>query len=196
MLKVAREHAEKRNITNVEFRACDVSELPFGDNSFDAISCRFGFMFFPDMELAAREMVRVLKPGGRLATSVWDQPEKNFWVTVSMKTIAKYIEMPTPQPGGPGMFRCAEPGLMKTIFEKAGLKNVQEKTVDSKLRSGTAERYWDMMTEIGAPIVAALGKADEVTRDLITREVIAQVRERYPGEVAIDAGAIVISGNK
>jgi SAM-dependent methyltransferase len=47
MLAVARENAERRGITNVETRACDVCELPFADNAFDAISCRFGFMFSP-----------------------------------------------------------------------------------------------------------------------------------------------------
>lgn len=80
MLEIARENATQRGIKNIETRACDVCELPFADNTFDAISCRFGFMFFPDMLLAAKEMVRVLKPGGRMATSVWNVPEKNFWL--------------------------------------------------------------------------------------------------------------------
>src|SRR6187551_1741586 len=52
MLEIARENAAHRGITNIETIACDVCELPFPDNSFDAISCRFGFMFFPDMHLA------------------------------------------------------------------------------------------------------------------------------------------------
>ena len=47
MLEVARENAAKRGIKNFKTTVCDVSELPFPDNSFDAVSCRFGFMFFP-----------------------------------------------------------------------------------------------------------------------------------------------------
>ena len=58
MLTIAKENAAKRSISNIETKACDVCELPFTDNSFDAISCRFGFMFFPDMQLAANEMAR------------------------------------------------------------------------------------------------------------------------------------------
>ena len=69
MLEVARENASRRGIKNLEIIASDVSELPFADNSFDSISCRLGFMFFPDMSNAAKEMVRVLKPGGRIATA-------------------------------------------------------------------------------------------------------------------------------
>lgn len=197
MLKIAGEHAAKRGIRNIETIACDVCELPFEDNRFDALSCRFGFMFFPDMQLAAREMIRVLKPGGRLATSVWDVPEKNFWVTAIMGTIRKNMELPPVPPDAPGMFRCAEPGLMKRIFENAGFRNITETTVSSKLRSGTAEVYWNMMTEVGAPIVAALSKADETLREKIRNEVLVQVAQRYPdGQVAIDAGAVVISAEK
>ena len=196
MLLIAKENAERRGITNVETMACDVCELPFADNSFDAISCRFGFMFFPDMQLAANEMLRVLKPGGRLATSVWNVPEKNFWVTAMMGTINKNMELPPPVPGAPGMFRCAKPGLMKDVFEKAGFKNIAEKEVASKLNSGTVEIYWNMMTEVGAPIVAALSKADDTLREKIKKEVVELVSQHYPGHVSIDAGAIVISAKK
>ena len=196
MLKIAKENAAKRGINNIETKACDVCELPFADNSFDAISCRFGFMFFPDMQLAADEMLRVLKPGGRIASSVWNVPEKNFWVTATMGTINKNMELPAPPPGPPGMFRCAKPGLMKEIFEKAGFKNVTEKEVLSKLNSGTVETYWNMITEVGAPVVAALSKADDAMQQKIRKEVFELVSKRYPGTVAIEASAIVISAEK
>jgi len=91
MLEIARANAVTRGLHNIETRACDVCELPFDDNTFDAISCRFGFMFFPDMTLAAKEMARVLKPGERIAASVWNVSEKNFWVTAIMCTLAKTI---------------------------------------------------------------------------------------------------------
>ncbi len=197
MLAIARENAAFRNIGNIQTVACDVCELPFEDDSFDAISCRFGFMFFPDMQLAANEMARVLKPGGRMATSVWNLPEKNYWVTAMMGTIAKNMEMPQPPPGSPGMFRCSKPGLMKAIFEEAGFKNIREQEVLTQLNAGTVETYWNMMTEVGAPIVAALSKADEATRKKIKNEVFELLEHRFPdGNVAIDGSAIVISAEK
>ena len=197
MLEIAKENARQRGISNIETIACDVSELPFADNRFDAISCRMGFMFFPDMQLAASEMARVLKPGGRIATSVWDIPEKNFWVTATMGTINKNMELPQPASGAPGMFRCSKPGLMRSIFESAGFKNIKEQQVTSKMNSGTVETYWNMMTEVGAPIVAALSKADDTMREKIKKEVFELINQKFPdGNVAIDTNAIVISAEK
>lgn len=197
MLQVAREHAAHRNIDNIETQVCDVCELPFGDNTFDAISCRFGFMFFPDMLLAAKEMARVLKPGGRIATSVWNVPEKNFWVTAIGGTINKNMQLPPPTPGAPGMFRCAKPGMIQDLFKQAGLKNTSEKEIEGALNCGTPGVYWDMMTDVAAPFVAALSKADDTMRDKIRREVAQLVKDKYPGDnIKIDCSALVIYGEK
>ena len=197
MLSIAREAAAKRGITNIETVACDVCELPFADNRFDAVSCRFGFMFFPDMQLAATEVHRVLKKDGLFATSVWNTPDKNFWVTALMSTIAKNIEMPPPVPGAPGMFRCATPGMMRTVFEQAGFRNVQEKEVALTMNSGTIDNYWNMMTEVGAPIVAALSKASDVTVQTIKAQVYELVKEKYGTDnIALQASAVIISGEK
>ena len=197
MLTIAKENAAQRGIKNIETRACDVCELPFADNTFDAISCRFGFMFFPDMLLAAKEMVRVLKPGGRIATSVWNVPEKNFWVTAIMGTINKNMELPAPPPGSPGMFRCAKDDLMTNLFQQAGLKHIAVTEVAGKLNCKTTDVYWNMMTEVGAPIVAALSKADEAMKEKIKKEVFELVNKKYPaGDFKIDSSALVIYGEK
>ncbi len=197
MLKIACENAVNRGIMNFETVNCDISSLPFEDNSFDAVSCRFGFMFFPDMLLAAREMFRVLKPGGRIAASVWNVPEKNFWVTAVMGTINNLMQLPPAPVGAPGMFRCAKEGLMQALFQQTGLKNIRQKEVTGKLPCGTADVYWSFMTEIAAPVVAALNSADETMRQMIKDEVLKKVNEKYPfGNVKIDSSAIVIYGEK
>jgi SAM-dependent methyltransferase len=149
------------------------------------------------MLLAAKEMFRVLKPGGRIATSVWNVPEKNFWVTVTMGTINKNVELPAPPPGSPGMFRCAKDGFISDLFLQAGLKNISQKEVAGKLNSITTDAYWSMMTEVAAPIVAGLSKADEATREKIKREVYQALNLKYPdGNIAIESSALVIYGEK
>jgi ubiquinone/menaquinone biosynthesis C-methylase UbiE len=197
MLEVARERAEERGITNIETRACDVSQLPFADNTFDAISCRFGFMFFPDMLRGAKEMVRVLKPGGRLATAVWNVPEENFWVTAIMGTIARNVQLDTPPPDAPGMFRCAGSGFMESLLAQAGLKNISAREITGSLNASSIDVYWNFMTEVAAPVVAGLSKADDATKAKIKREVYQAVNEKFPsGEVGLVGNALVLSGEK
>ena len=197
MLAVARENAAQRSIPNFETQVADVCELPFSDSSFDAISCRFGFMFFPDMALAAHEMARVLKPGGRVATAVWAGPEQNFWVTASMGIINQHLHLSPPPPGAPGMFRCAQPGLIAGLFRQAGLRNVTETAVPTMLPAGTAAVYWEMMTEVAAPVAGALAQASPQQQADIRHDVLALIQERYPsGPVAIPAGTLVIYGEK
>src|SRR5215218_7001294 len=121
MLDSAREAAAARGLANVEFREADASALPFDDASFDSVSCRFGFMFFPDLAAAAREIARVLRPGGVVSTSVWAGPESNEWAVVPMMIIAGVVDVPRPPPDAPGLFRCAAPGFVPELFRGAGL---------------------------------------------------------------------------
>lgn len=65
-------------------------------------------MFFPDMLLAAKEILRVLKPGGKFATTVWSSAEKNFWATAISETISKHMQLSAPAPEFPGIFVVAK----------------------------------------------------------------------------------------
>ena len=196
MLQVASEKAAERGIKNLETKVVDACEIPFADNTFDAISCRLGFMFFPDMLLAAKEMTRVLKSGGRIAITVWGSPEKNFWITCIMQNIKNYIEMPPPPEGAPGMFRCAKAGIVSELFKQAGLKNISEKEIIGKMNCHNAEEYWDFMTDIAAPFVEALSHTDGETKEKIRVGVVNSMNEKYPGNTAIDTSGIIICGEK
>ncbi len=197
MLEVAREFADEHDIENIEFKVADVSDLPFEDNFFDKVSCRMGFMFFPDMQLAANEMFRVCKAGGKVATSVWAAPESNEWTTIMMKTLSNNIEMSQPPQGAPGMFRCAKPGLIKELFEKAGFKNVEEEIIKGKLNYDSAEQYWQIMIDVAAPVIGALSKADETTRQKIRNELFATCNNKISdGRLIMNFASLIISGEK
>ena len=87
MLDVAARRADAQGITNIETKVCSADDLPFGDAIFDSVSVRFGYMFFPDVPKATAECARVLKPGGRICSSVWVKPEENPWTSILMRAI-------------------------------------------------------------------------------------------------------------
>ena len=83
---------------------------------------------------------------------------------------------------------------MTELFSQAGLRKVSKNYVPGKLRSGTTDIYWSMMTEVAAPVVAALNSADDDMKEKIKKEVY---NEKYPdGNVIMDSGSIVVYGVK
>jgi ubiquinone/menaquinone biosynthesis C-methylase UbiE len=195
MLAVAEENAQKRGIKNFETICCDVSALPFVNDTFTAITCRFGFNLFPDMNLALTEMFRVLKSGGRIVTSVWNVPGKNPWVSTSMQTMIIMLQLTPPAPGAPGIYRCSQPGLMAELFANAGLKNIQQQEVKGKLQFENSTTYWSFITETSSPV--AFFKADETLQQQIKQTVLDKVsQENYNGKIALESNAIIIFGEK
>ena len=82
MLDVARRRADERSLRNVVVRECSADDLPFADGAFDSLSCRFGLMFVPDVDVAVREMARVVRSGGRVCVAVWAEPAANPWANI------------------------------------------------------------------------------------------------------------------
>lgn len=197
MLAVTAENAARRGLRNVETRVCDAGALPFADASVDAVLCRFGFMFFPDVAAAAREFARVAKPGARICAAVWGEPAKNPWATTIMETIARHVAMPAPPPDSPGLFRCAPSGYMRKVFAEAGLRDITEKEVSCEMTHDTPERYWEFMNDIAAPVVAGLAKADGAAREEIRAEVLDLARQFLrDGAVRMRSSGTVIVGTR
>jgi SAM-dependent methyltransferase len=188
MLDIATRRAGALGITNVETRVCSADDLPFDDATFDSVSVRFGYMFLPDLAQATAEFARVLKPGGRLCSSVWVKPEENPWTTIALQGIATEAVLRPPDPDGPHMFRCAAPGYVSALYEAAGLRDVAEWDVGVELVTSSPEEYWEMISEHVSLAAAALEHVDEPARERIAGVVIAGVgvyddgdRVRVPG---------------
>jgi SAM-dependent methyltransferase len=197
MLDIATRRARAQGIDNVETKVCSADDLPFDDATFDGVSVRFGYMFFPDVAKATAEFARVLKPGGRLCSSVWVKPEENPWTTIAMQAIATEAVVAPPDPDGPNMFRCAAPGCVGALYESAGLSDVAEWDVGVELVTRSPEQYWEMISEHVSLAVAALQQVDEAARERIRATAIAKVSEfEKDGKVRVPGVARCIVGTK
>ena len=81
----------------VEWRQADAMQLPFPDETFDAVVCQFGAMFFPDRPKAFSEARRVLRPGGVFMFSVWDRIEENEFADVVTTALASMFPADPPR---------------------------------------------------------------------------------------------------
>ena len=198
MLDVAERRARSDGVTNVETAVCSADDLPFEDATFDSVSVRFGYMFFPDLAAATAELVRVLRPGGRLCSSVWIRPDANPWTSVAMDAIATETALPPPVPDGPGMYRCAADGQVRALYQDAGLGAIDERDVEVDLVTRTPEEYWAVMSEHVSLAVAALRSVDAPTRERIRRTAVEMVApyEAADGLVRVPGVARCVLGTK
>ena len=197
MLDVATRRAAAQTVVNIETAVCSADDLPFDDASFDGVSVRFGYMFFPDMAAATAEFARVLRPGGRLCSSVWVRPDENPWTAIALQAIATETVVAPPAPGAPTMFRCAAPGHVSALYEAAGLRDVAEWDVRVELVTDSPEQYWEMISEHVSLAVAALGPLDAPARERIRTHAVAAVRAfGSGGAVRVPGVARCIAGTK
>src|SRR4051794_17819566 len=198
MLDIAARRASAHGLANIATQVCSADDLPFDDATFDSVSVRFGYMFFPDMAEATAEFERVLKPGGRVCSSVWVKPEENPWTTIAMQAIATEAVVAPPDPDGPNMFRCAAPGCVGALYEAAGLRDVAEWEVEVELVTSSPVEYWEMMSEHVSLAAAALQQIDARARMHVRATVIANVSayEKEDGKIRVPGVARCIAGVK
>ena len=108
MVEAALRSAADLGLDNVEARVMDAERLELPDASVDAVVCRWGLMLMADPAACLAEVLRVLRPGGRLAAVVWGAPEDNPWPAVVLGVlIEEGLIQPSGPESGPGIFALA-----------------------------------------------------------------------------------------
>ncbi len=166
MVAVTRRTAERLGIDNLDAREMDMQALAFPDETFDAATCRFGLMFCPEPVRAASEVRRVLKPGGRFALAVWDEPAKNPFFSVMAGVVERFVPSPPPDPAAPGPFRLAPPGELARVLGAAGFSTVEVEARPLVFEYESLDEYWRLQSELAAPLRAAMEALgpDEIAR--------------------------------
>jgi ubiquinone/menaquinone biosynthesis C-methylase UbiE len=171
MVELAGKKAREAGIANASFREADAEELPFQDNTFDAVLCCHGLVHTTDRMRALGEMWRVLKKGGTLALSVWSTPER----VPALSIVAKAIRERFPAAvvaGAPMWFDFGPGGALEKALTDTGFHgiSVARHTVVQEKRDG--EEYWEAVLGISGRLQMLLQKvppqiASDIRTDVI-----------------------------
>lgn len=166
---------------DVVFMEGDAEALPFPDASFDAVTSIFGTMFAPDHGKAAAELLRVCRPGGRIALGSWTPAG---FIGDLFRTTAKHV--PPPAGVASPMLWGTEAHLRELFGEEITSLGVTERTFTFRLPS--AEHFVTFFRLWYGPTLKAFAALDDAGRDALEADLIALAR-RYD-RLGADALAI------
>lgn len=189
--------AARRNVPAVEFRQGDAQALPYPDDTFDAALCGYGVMHVPEPGRVLAEMRRVLKPGGRIALSVWERPAENNGYGLLFGAIRAKGRLDVPLPHGPDFFQFGDPAAMTGALAGAGFANVAATPVPQSWRFARAGDLLDAILQ-GAVRSRALLHAQHPAAFAAIEGAVADGMERFRQGDGYDVAmpALVGSGTK
>lgn len=146
----AKQEAIMASVGDIEWKEGDAEELPFDNNSFDVVLSSFGHMFTPRPDICTSELVRVTKPGGRIAFTTWP-PE--LTVGYEFMVISKYIKQPADNPPSPLLW-----GSPDIIIERFGdkINKIHFERGHVGIPTLSLNHYWKYMSTKFGPLIAAL----------------------------------------
>lgn len=197
MVAAARGEAECLGLKNAKFDVAFADDLPFAAATFDAVISRFGVMFFPSPVEGVREMLRVLKPGRKLALAVWHYAEKNPFHYSLSRVIDRYVDSPPLAPDALDAFRFARTGTLKDVLVEAGALNPSERLVQFRIEAPVSvEDFWTLRQEMSDKLRGKMSKLSNTYAGEVKREMLEALKEystergmSFPAEVLIVSGA-------
>jgi ubiquinone/menaquinone biosynthesis C-methylase UbiE len=197
MLGVASGRARDLGVTNAEFKQFDLEWIDLPTATVDAALCRWGLMFAVDPGAALQEMRRVVRPQGRVAVAVWDDPELNPWATITTRALVELGHETPPDPNGPGMFALADPNRLGRLLEDAGFLDVRVDSVELSRSDSSIDSYLEETLDISGAFFDAWGRLSEPDREQVRERIVASaaVFTADDGSVRFPARSLVASAS-
>jgi SAM-dependent methyltransferase len=168
MVEVARRRGNELALGNVDYRVIDAERIELDSGSVDGALCQSAYMLAADPAAALAETRRVLRPGGRLALSVWGAPERNPWASIGGIILIERGHMPPPEPGAPGVFSMASEERTRALLDGAGFRSVRTAEVAVNFGFRSLEDYEQWIIDVGGPFAVLVRGLPKSERELLT----------------------------
>lgn len=181
----------------VEWQIADAMELPFPDNSFDAIACQFGVMFFPEKPVAYAQARRVLREGGSFVFNVWDAVQHNEFTDVAGIALQELFPENPPTFLKRVPFAYYDTGTIAQHLAEGGFtKTPQFFTVTARSRAATPQQAAIALCQ-GTPIRGEIEAQNSTSIDDATVYVAQAIAKQFgPGPIEGKIQAIVVAVEK
>jgi SAM-dependent methyltransferase len=170
MVETARSRGDELGLDNVEYRVIDAQAIPLEDASVDGVLCRWGYMLVPEPPTALAETHRVLRPGGRVAFSVWAESDANPWATGFGRALLELDVIDKPDPDAPGPFRLGDTERLRALVRAAGFEEPIVEDLPLSWRHASFDEYWAVTSDLSFVVTTAL--------ETLPADVLAEVRRR------------------
>jgi len=194
MLRVADRTAGPRGRST--FKVMDAETLLFADESFDAVICHLGLMFFAHPGKALKEMSRVLRPGGPMACLVLGDRSRMAFTNILMPLLPRYFPR-LKASRAPRLDGFASERKLERAFARAGMRGVSSRRLTGTYPVASAQEYWSLVRKgfgrVG-PMLAALPADD---RRALKRELFAELKKHEKrGRLEIPYEFVMARGRK
>jgi len=187
MIECFESRVREQALTNAEGRVMDCHDLDFDDSTFDLVASQFGVMLVPDQLRALREMVRVAKPGGRVAVIAYGSPAEfealQMFIAGLRSVVPDFEGLPDDPP--PLEFQLSDPAVLRNRLVAAGLRDVSVNTAHREtITVASGRELWDWClgsNPIPGMLVADL---DDKQQLAMLDELDAMLAERAGGSEA------------
>lgn len=187
--------ARADGLANVSARPLDLEAIDEPDDSYDVVVCREGLMFALDPVAAARELRRVLRPGGRFAVAVWGPRDRNPWLALVFDAVSAQVGRPLPPPGVPGPFSLDDADRLAGVLRAGGLDEVAVRELAVPLRAGSFDEWFARTSAIAGPLSERLAAMPEPARVALRNRLEAATAEYVTaGGLDIPGVSLIASG--
>jgi ubiquinone/menaquinone biosynthesis C-methylase UbiE len=156
MVDAARRRGAALGLRNVDYRVMDAERTGLDDQSVDGVLCRFAYMLMADPSAALVETRRVLRPGKRVALSVWGAPEHNPWISILARVLVERGHTTPPEPGAPDAFSMGNAERTRAMLTRAGFSEVRTQELPVTFAFRDAADYVSYASDTAGPFAIVL----------------------------------------